>query len=177
MKKQIIFLVVIIALVGISLCGCTEQNTALSGLEYSDTALGFGINPPEGWTTDENDQYSSVRFYGPVINDYTMNLGISAPENYAQGTTLTSLIEDMKTEYPNVFTDYVFVSSNSITINGMNAYDFIYTFTMGVYELKQVQYIVEKGGKASIITYTAAQDDFDDYISIVEESVNSFTIV
>lgn len=181
MKKQIIFLGIILSIISILLCGCVQDNssviTALEGLEYTNTPYGFGLNPPDDWTTDEEDPYVTVRFYGPIINDFNINLGISGPEVYEQGLTLSGLIDDMKEAYPSVFTDFNYISSDPITINEMDAYDFIYTFTMENVELKQIQYLVEKGNKVSIITFTTTQDVFDDYIDIVEESLTSFTIV
>jgi len=184
MKKHIIFLGLILSVIGIFLCGCVENNSTestesnlLEGLEYTNTAYGFGLNPPDGWTTDENDQYVTVRFYGPIINDFNMNLGINGPEVYEEGSALSEIIDDMIEAYPSVFTDFNYSSSDSITINGMNAYNFIYTFTMEGVELKQIQYLVEKQGKVSIITFTATIDVFDDYIDIVEESLTSFTVV
>ena len=120
MKKQIIYLGIILSLISVGLCGCVQENSdnsALEGLGYSNTAYGFGLNPPDGWTTDDADPYVTVRFYGPTINDFSMNLGITGPEGYEQGTTMSSLIEDMKEAYPTVFTDYKFISSSPITIN------------------------------------------------------------
>ena len=180
MKKKLILVVTLILIIT-SISGCLEDKSstdnALSGLKYSNTQYGFGLNPPEDWTTDEADQYGSVRFYGPQIDNFTMNLGVSFPGTLAEGDTLSSLVQEMKDNYPSAFTNYSFISSNARTINGMSAYDIVYTFTYDTSDLKGQQVLIEKNGKVIYTTFTASIDTYDDYISIIEESLSSFTIV
>ena len=181
MKKNFIIIGMTLVLITIGISGCLEDKSsttnALSGLKYSNTQYGFGLNPPEGWTIDENDQFGPVRFYGPIIDDTTVNIGISEPSYLATGESLNSVVITLVEYYSSYFTNFSEISNNSRIVNGMNAHDLVYTFTQGVYELKQMQVLVEKSKKSFGITFTASVSSFDDYISAFEQSIATFTIV
>jgi hypothetical protein len=89
MKIKLILIVIVLVLITIGLSGCSENNASsnnpLSGLDYQNTQHGFGLNPPEDWTTDENDQYGPVRFIGPIIDGMTVNFGVSEPATMEVG--------------------------------------------------------------------------------------------
>jgi hypothetical protein len=174
--KKLIFLGIIISLI-LFLSGCTENKSSeLSGLEYSNSEHDFGFNPPEGWIADENDNFDVVRFYGPNIEDFSINLGVSGPTDLGD-TTLGSLIEMMKQNYTTILTNFTYISSNKISVNNMNAYDFVYSFTQGQFDLKGKQVLIEKNQKVYYATFTATIDSYNSYIAIIDESLNSFTIV
>lgn len=59
----------------------------------------------------------------------------------------------------------------------MNAYEYVYTFSQGIYDGKTKQVIVEKNSKLIILTYTAVIDDYDTYYYELEQCVNSLKIV
>ena len=181
MNKKILVFSMTFVLISITLTGCFENDStgsnALSGLGYQNSQYGFGLNPPDGWTIDENDQLEVVRFYGPTIDGTTINIGISEPSYMAAGESLESVVITILDYYHTYFTNFTEISNNSRTVNGMNAHDLVYTFTQGIYELKQMQIGIEKNKKTFVITFTASIESYDDYIALFEESISSFTIV
>jgi hypothetical protein len=170
-----------LVLTTIGLSGCSEDkastNNPLSGLDYQNSQHGFGLNYPDGWTVDENDQFGPVRFIGPIIDSMTVNYGVSDPATMEAGESLESLVIYLVEFYPTYFTNFVEISNNSRTINGMNAYDLIYTATQGEFDIKQMQVFIEKNSKTFTISFTASINSYDDYITLFEESMSSFTIV
>jgi len=180
MKKSLMIIGAVVV-ISLFLCGCAEEKkpvtNPLADFEYQNLDHDFGLNHPDGWTTDEDDQFGVVRFYGPVVDTFTINLGIAEPGSLETGKTLNDLIQDMKDGYPTLFTDFVFISSDSRTFNGMSGYDFVYTFTQGIYSLKGEQILIEKNGIIYTFTYTSPVDSYDAYLSIVEDSINTFTVV
>ena len=156
MNKKVLVFGMTLVLLAIILTGCSETDNPLSGLSYQNSQHGFGLNPPEDWTVDENDPYGAVRFYGPTIEGATVNIGISEPSYLATGESLESTVISIVEYYASYFTDFSEVSNSSRTVNGMNAHDLVYTFTQDALELKQMQVLIEKNRKSFVITFTAS---------------------
>jgi hypothetical protein len=79
--------------------------------------------------------------------------------------------------YPTYFTNFVEISNSSLTINGMNAHNLVYTATQGEFNIKQKQVFIEKNRKTFTISFTTSIDSYDDYVNIFDGSMGSFTIV
>jgi hypothetical protein len=178
MKKQLI-VVVAVLLISVGLCGCfgLNQEDELSGLGYSNTEFGFGLNPPAGWTKDTSGTLGLiVIFYAPIDDDFAENIN-AVSDILPSGTSLSSYV-DTTIDYLNDYlTDYNLISSNPRTVNGMNAYEYEYNYTQVIYNIKAKQVIVEKNSKIIALTYTAEIDDYDTYSSEFEQCVNSLKIV
>jgi len=63
------------------------------------------------------------------------------------------------------------------TVNGMNGYEIVYTFSQGTMDVKKKQVLTEKNRIGFTLTYAASPETYETYISAFEQSVNSFTIV
>jgi hypothetical protein len=181
LKKYFLTVVLMFVLIHLLLSGCFEPEVSdqLKGLGYvnTDYKQDFGFDPPENWIKDENDPTDLVRFYGPTIDDFTINLGINEPGALGSGETLSSLIQDIEENYPKIFTNFSMLSSNGTTINGMQSHEIICTYAMGVYDLKNKQVLIMKNDIVYVLTFTARQTSFDDYESIVDESISTFMVV
>lgn len=183
MRNKIIILGLFVTFFIMVFAGCTdkkldaENGNSLEGLMYKSTDFNpnFGLNYPEGWTVDENDQFGPVRFYGETINGFQINLGLSEPTSL-DSETLISTATQMEETYPTLFTNYSHISSDTLKINGMDSYELIYTFSQGVYDLKGKQVLIENNDIIYIFTFTAGINSFDDYMDVVEESLNSFKV-
>ena len=154
-----------------------ESNVSNSG--YFNEEYGFVLNPPEDWIIDDPDLLGSiVRFYGPTEDEFTMNLGIDKIFASEAGETLNSFVEQQIIAlYPDLFTDFSIVSSKTRTINGMNAYEIVYTFTQDSSGIKQKQILIEKNDVIYTLIYSASPNSYDSYVSVIEPSVNSFTVI
>jgi hypothetical protein len=179
MNKNLIIIGLLAISIFLVLSGCTNSSEQLKDLSYTNTEYEqkFGFNPPEGWTKDENDAFDLVRFYGPTIDEFTVNLGLSDPGTLSSGENLNSLVQDILDNYPAIITNYLLISEESLEINGMNAHEIIYTMQQGVYDLKQKQVVIECNNVVYALTYTASQNSFEDYESIVDQSISTFKTV
>jgi hypothetical protein len=181
-NKKITTIVAVIAVVVIVIIAAIiisyQSGNPLSNLGYSNTENGFGLNPPAGWTTEESGIMGTiVIFYAPNDNDiFKENINV-VPTELPSGTTLSSFVDSVQNQLSSYLTNSTLLSSNARTINGMNAYEYIYKYTQGIYDLKAKQVLVEKNSKLIIITYTAGIDGYDTYEYGLEQCINSLKIV
>jgi hypothetical protein len=176
MKKQFIIVGITLLLLAVGFCGCTQEDK-LKNLGYKNTTYGFGLNPPQGWTVNETDQYGAVRFYGPITNNFTVNIGVTKPLGLNETETLSSGIDQILLQLPMVLTNFTLLSRNIVTVNGLNGEEIIYTFMQGALSYKGKQVYIQKNKTVYCLTYTALVDSYDTYNSVVEQSITSFTVV
>ncbi len=180
MKNKIIVGITLVLLV-IGLSGCTQQDTQqedpLNGLGYVNNQHEFGMNPPEGWTTDTSGTMGMiVIFYAPINDDIRENINVLV-DTLPSGFNLSSYADSAKSQASNYLTNCTLISSNTRTVSEMNAYEYVYTYTQGTYALEGKQVIVEKNSKLIILTYTANTDDYNTYSQSLEQCLNSLKIV
>jgi len=76
-----------------------------------------------------------------------------------------------------LFTNMSFISNTTTTINGMNAYVSIFTGIWSDARLyKQKHVYVEKNDIVFNLIYSALESLYDEYIPVVDQSIDSFTI-
>jgi hypothetical protein len=173
-KKQITIFGFILVLIAITLSGCTQEDKQPT-LGYINQEYGFGLNPPAGWTINENTQ-DIVKFFCPDQNDYQINLAIKKP--VISNETLNDVVEQLIEYYSHsFFKNFTQISSKPITVNGLNAYEIVYSEGQEPYLLQHKQVLIEDNKKIYSLTYISLVDTFDTYISVVDQSINSFTII
>ena len=162
--------------VGIS--GCTEEES--SDL-YVNEEYGISFNPPEGWidNTDENTLFIVSFVIRP--EDFSGAVcGIMKPYHFTDDENFSEYIENDILGFNDYIPDFEILSETETEINGMNAYEVVGTYTYTEAEdfpMKSKSTYVEKNRKCYVINYVAYNDDYDTYLSIVEDSINSFTII
>ena len=137
---------------------------------YVNKEYGFSIQPPEGWTIQEDWFGAIVCFIGPTEDDFAVNINIVSEET---DMSLEEYVELSKQQIKDILNATI-ISGGSRTIKNHEAYEIVLTWTMGAHNLKQKQvYLIEKG-RAYIITCTASQSNYDSYVSTFDESINTF---
>jgi len=137
---------------------------------YGNVQYGFSINPPSGWSVEEEAGEFPVTFvnYDTFSN---INVGVEV--------TSKTLSEYVAYSKPSLQTlnDYILVSEGSRVINGLNSYEIVFTMTDDEleYELKQV--IIVQNGKAYVISCTALKSEYANSASAFEQSIQSFQLV
>jgi len=178
MKKQGFTLLIILVLAAMYLTGCTNEQSPqnqLNNLDYSNTDYGFGLNPPEGWVKDESNPDIIVGFSGPLIENFTINMVITAGK-LDTGKTLYTTVNELIELYPTYFSDFLLIARENRTINNLNSYQFIYSYVLEDIPIKQKQVLIEKDDKAIILTLSATPNSFDTYKEVFEESIQSVKI-
>ena len=176
MKKQLIIVGITLVLIVVGLSGCTQED-ALSGLGYVNREYGIGINPPDGWTVDENITQYLVNFYGPTIDEFQIYLSISKAYTLEPDETLSSLFDDMLGTYSVAWPNFSAISTGARMVNSMDAYELVYTFTFDSHNISGKHIMVEKNGKICGIIFLATVDTYDTYLSDIEQSIESLVII
>jgi hypothetical protein len=172
-KTNLVIYGFILFLAAMALSGCTQVSE--NNLRYINQKYGFEIIPPAGWITNENTQ-DPVKFFCPDQNDYQINLAIKEP--ITTNETLLNVSEQLIEHYSQTyFKNFLLISSNQRTINGLNTYELVYSEGQEPNMLQHKQVLFEKNKKIYSLAYTSLVDTYDTYISVVDQSINSFTII
>lgn len=184
MNKKPLIAVITLVLIAVGLSGCTEDgNTGDTGTEgnkssslgYSNQEYGFGLNPPNGWSVDEDSLFGIVRFHHST-NQSTINLYVLEPTPLGPGGTLDDAVNNVLNTYPMYMENFTLISSNTGTVNGMDAHEIVYTITSGSYLMKNKQVMIEANDMVFSIWYSAIQSSYDTYTAVVGQSIQSFTV-
>ncbi len=150
-------------------------------IPYENTEYQIKIKYPESWQLQIKDIYVAgvtelATIISPKQNDtdrFQEKINIDIEE--FSGTLAESkqmFIDEIKNTLP----DAQIINTSSTTLAFKQANQIIYTGKDGDLELKNLQVWTLKGNKAYVITYTAAIDDYEQFINIANEMINSFEI-
>jgi hypothetical protein len=172
-KKNVMTSGLTVILLVLILGGCTQDN--IDDSRYINQNYGFTIIPPKDWIVNENT-IDPVKFFCPDQNEYQINVAVKEPitSNETVGTLGEQLIERYSTSY---FKNFTLIFSNQTTINGLNAFDLVYSEGQEPNMLQHKQVLFEKNKKIFSVIYTSLVVTYETYISVVDQSINSFTII
>ncbi len=144
---------------------------------YESQTDKFSIQFPGGWTFQENVYGASVMFFSPLTKDDTLkeNLGIVKKE-LDKEYTLNDYYTTTQPELQKLIPNFTEVSNETMQINGIDAQKLIYKGTQGDVKLQREQVYLIKNKVVYIITYTATEDTFDEYINDVETTISSLQL-
>jgi len=163
-----------------------HKNIILGSVELANYEYGFGLDPPDGW--EIKDSFQSFTFSHPLEDNSSEEAildVILAPSAIGKQASLNPIVESLLESYesylPNNTANFSLLSHGEKTVNGMDAYEFIYVYEKpyenSSLEFKQKEIWVVSGSKACKITYTSPSDYYDLYLAIVDQSINTLVIV
>ncbi|MEO9869815.1 hypothetical protein [Ekhidna sp.] len=136
----------------------------------------YSIKYPSTWEVNQTGQMG-------------MAFGLFSPagmqgDQFRENVNL--IIQDISSQNLDLV-DFVSLSENQITTMIVDGnllvsekkdgyHQMIYTGTMGQYKLKFQQYYWVIGGNAYILTFTAEQNQYDNYIGVAQQLMDSFEI-
>ncbi len=170
-KKKHVGLIFVLFVIIFS--GCTQENEDDS--RYINQNYGFEIIPPVDWIINENT-IDLVKFFCPDENVYQINLAVKEPimSNETLGSLSQQLIELYSESF---FKNFTLISNNQRTINGLSAYELVYSEGQQPYMLQHKQVLFKKDNRVFSVTYISLVNTYDTYISVVDQSINSFRII
>jgi eukaryotic-like serine/threonine-protein kinase len=148
-------------------------------LPYGNSSLGITIKYPQSWERRDIDN--------PITGEVVAFVSAKQTEADKFQEKLTISVED----FSGTLQDFSDTSTNDITkhlikadiqkprettLANKSAYQLIYTGQDGENNLKSMQLFTLKGDKAYIVTYTAAIDNYNDFIQTAETMIKSFEI-
>jgi hypothetical protein len=182
---SVLALVVIVS--GISLVVATKQTvfaqqTTTNFLPYANSTYGIKLQYPSSWDKEENGtrqgtEIDVVTFSPSAINsnaslDMTID-DISDEKGIALAQYASGSISDLKQSVKNF--KLVGLNTNSV-LAGLPAYKSIYTYVGENTIFKDMEIGAIKGDKAYILTYEAGMNEYDKYLPIIQELINSFQL-
>jgi hypothetical protein len=182
---SVLALVVIVS--GISLVVATKQTvfaqqTTTNFLPYANSTYGIKLQYPSSWDKEENGtrqgtETDVVTFSPSAINsnaslDMTID-DISDEKGIALAQYASGSISDLKQSVKNF--KLVGLNTNSV-LAGLPAYKSIYTYVGENTIFKDLEIGAIKGDKAYILTYEAGMNEYDKYLPIIQELINSFQL-
>jgi hypothetical protein len=182
---SVLALVVIVS--GISLVVATKQTvfaqqTTTNFLPYANSTYGIKLQYPSSWDKEENGtrqgtETDVVTFSPSAINsnaslDMTID-DISDEKGIALAQYASGSISDLKQSVKNF--KLVGLNTNSV-LAGLPAYKSIYTYVGENTIFKDMEIGAINGDKAYILTYEAGMNEYDKYLPIIQELINSFQL-
>jgi serine/threonine-protein kinase len=152
-------------------------------LPYVNSTYGIKLQYPSSWDKEENgtrqDTQTDVVTFSPPAISSNASLDISIDDiSDEKGIALAQYanngISDLKQSLKNF--KLVGLTTNNI-LAGLPAYKLIYTYADQNTIFKDMEIGAIKGDKAYILTYEAGMNEYDKYLPIIQEMINSFQII
>ncbi|MGI2905729.1 protein kinase domain-containing protein [Tolypothrix sp. VBCCA 56010] len=148
-------------------------------LTYANSSLGIKIKYPQSWERRDIDNLITsevVAFVSPKQSDadkFQEKLTISV-EDFSG--TLQDFSDTSTKDITRHLVKAQIQKQSDKTLANKSAYKLIYTGEDEENKLKSMQLFTLKGDKAYVITYTAAIDNYNDFIETAETMIKSFEI-
>jgi hypothetical protein len=175
-KKTAILLVGAVLLVSVLASGCTANvgNTTTSPTTTTYTSTkGYSIAYPSDWGKPEQQSNGSLVIFLTPTNNQTENLNVQVVNR--TGATLATVTEELKSSIQG-YDNLKQIEATNTTLAGLPAYKIIYTATVDGDQLKLVQIVTAKDGKAYVITYKGAPTNYETHLSAAQKMIDSFQI-
>jgi eukaryotic-like serine/threonine-protein kinase len=151
-------------------------------LPYVNSTYGIKLLYLSSWGKEENGtrqdtETDVVTFSPPAINsNASLDISIddiSDEKGIALAQYASSGVSDLKQSLKNF--NLVGLTTNNV-LAGLPAYKSIYTYVDQNTIFKDMEIGAIKGDKAYILTYEAGTNEYDKYLPIIQEMINSFQI-
>jgi outer membrane protein assembly factor BamB len=147
----------------------TTQTTEI----YIDPVYGFSIKPPTSWSQLRNLSPYTVEF-----KDYT-ELHIMSIVVVSTSQTLMGFISSLKNSFKDYYDNYAIVSENTRKIGDLTGYEIVKwqatnSGSDSYFETKELVFV--DNGKAYGIMCLAPVSDYESYLPIFEQSLQTFRL-
>ena len=156
--------------------GSITNNTFFSTFQNIN-ALGMMIKYPNNWKTVQADN-SALILMPPLDRDnFSENL-IIAVFGINNSININQLSDRAIKNYGAYYNDFYILNLKPIFIQGKSAYLLLYTYTSPTAgEIFTMNIGIKDGSKAYVISYSAEQQEYHSYLSIIEKMIDSFHLV
>lgn len=153
-------------------------NIPTISLTYENSAYGVGIKYPQGWTKQEGATETVVQFFAPKESSSTSQsaVAIVVKDMAAQSLSLDAYTERVTSQLQQTLTDFNLIESSSTTLAGNPAHKVVYTGKQEQRNPKVYQVWTIINNKAYMIKYAADPSKYADFIEIVQQMTNSFSV-
>ena len=148
--------------------------------QYENLDRGFRVNYPQTWTMQNRDDFfaTGVVFFSPSENDsdsFKERVSVLV-ENLPGEQSLSEYTEQSVAEIKQL-SDPNIDAALPITLGTDEGRQIVYQGEENGSPVKRMQSWSLKGNRAYVITYTAKPEDYDTYLSMVDEIIESFETI
>jgi hypothetical protein len=176
-KKTAILLIGAVLIVSVLASGCTFNvgNTTTSPTSTTYTsAKGYSIKYESDWGKPQEQQNGAFVVFLTPANNETENLNVQEL-NLSKTSSLASVTED-ETSNAQSYDNFTLIEATNTTLSGLSASKIVFTATIDGDQLKVLQTWTVKDGKAYVITYKAAPNNYNTYLSAAQKMIDSLQI-
>jgi len=184
MKNYISLVVVFLMVISFTACFKNNSNSSLISDENIVLKNGFSIQIPAGWeetaapvgtsmmVVNTSQEPTDERAKTINFHDY-YTITLDSQENLEEG----EYIEILKDQLEQGFPDIEFLNENSTEINANQAYAFEASMRQNEIDFKIFLVIINgRENDVWILTFNTTALDWDKYVDVFQEVVNSFLI-
>lgn len=139
---------------------------------YKNGRYGFSIDPPSAWTVDDTISYAAVVFYGPTENGFRTNMNVQVEST---GLSLEGYIAAGRQQLQ-ILPGYNLISEGSRQVNGINAYEFVFTIVSSGITVQEKEVVLITGGKAFVMAYGSSPSAYQNHLAEFESSIQTFMV-
>jgi len=163
----------------------TPNSLSLLSVSHEDwkthTDNGFQIQYPSEWELSLAKQMgSSFILFSPLENKddlFRENVNLIIQDIKGMSIGLEKYAQISESQIKSMMTNAQILESKVIEKNGRRVYHLVYTADMGIYHLKFMQNYFIQNEKAYVLTFTADQKNYDRYIKVGSEILNTFELL
>ena len=154
------------------LSGCTEIS---SSERYIDEEHGFAMDPPETWQEFHTEDSQAVSF-SPEQSTAT-TLSVSLPMILSEGLAVSVFADTVEEQYPTRYDNYTTISRDWRTHPSHTAYEIVCSYTEDGVEKLEKRVAIQNRRTVFLLTFAAPKTLYDQYITAVDASIDSFHIM
>ncbi|MBU0496335.1 MAG: DUF1795 domain-containing protein [Candidatus Thermoplasmatota archaeon] len=142
---------------------------------YVNDEYGIGLNPPVDWSRNQNGSADRIVEWFPFSNS-SVYISIARPYRLDEGLALSTFADSIEERYPDLVWNFTVIYRDWLTIGGLTAYEIIFTYRVNDSTYKERQIAVKHTRNVYVFSYSAPIDLYEEYSSIVNESISSFQV-
>ena len=169
-------IVIIAVCLATQLCHCQNtSNTAWSQLETNN----FKVRYPASWKLDETGKAGSIFFiFAPpdsTGDPFFENLNLVVQNLQESGIDLDKFVEISESQVKTMMANSQIIKSARLDGNPA-CHEIVFSGTSGIYKLKFRQFYWLINKKSYVLTFTATQNSYSDYLPTAEKIMDSFKL-
>jgi len=139
---------------------------------YYNEKYRFSMQPPRGWKVVDSGlrEGTAVIFWGPKDKVFPPIVIIAVDVT----NSLEGHVTMFKQALHQILTNYQFVSEKSRMIDGLPGCELVYNYTKKILHLKTKRVYLLKKEKVYDMSFTALQDNYEEYLPVFESSIETF---
>ena len=139
---------------------------------YKNGRYGFSIDPPSAWTVDDTISYAAVVFCGPTELGFRTNINVQVEST---GLSLEGYIAAGRQQLQ-ILPGYNLISEGSRQVNGISAYEFVFTIVSSGITVQEKEVVLITGGKAFVMAYGSSPLAYQNHLAEFESSIQTFMV-